>query len=89
MAENEDGMPFEPSTDPRKASEAGDLVERLLGSLTPDERLILTLREVQGLSYQEIARTLGCSLDAVKARLRRARESVEEKMRHFSPLSNV
>ncbi len=71
------------SQDSRLAAEASDLVEQVLRSLSPDERLILTLREVQGLSYQEMARVLQCSLDAVKARLRRAREMLEEKGRHF------
>lgn len=53
--------------------------ENLLSSLPPDYRLVLTLREVQGLSYEEIARATDASLDSVKARLRRARES----LRHF------
>jgi RNA polymerase sigma-70 factor (ECF subfamily) len=75
---------FEPFTDPREASNASDLVERLLGTLSGAERLILTLREAQGLNYEEIAQTLNCSLDAVKSRLRRARQALEEKKRHFS-----
>ena len=73
----------EPSSDPGAAFEAADLIEKFLSSLSPDERIILTLREVQGLSYQEMARALGCSLDAVKSRLRRAREALEKKTRHF------
>ena len=77
------------SRDSRLATEASDLVEQVLRSLSPDERLILTLREVQGLSYQEMARVLRCSLDAVKARLRRARETLEEKGRHFSESRRV
>ncbi len=75
---------LEPSCDPAAAAEASDLVERLLSCLSADERLILTLREVQGLSYREISQTLQCSLDAVKSRLRRARESLDQKLRHFS-----
>ena len=80
---------LEPSFDPRASAEASDLIERLLSALTPDERLILTLREVQGLSYQEISSTMRCSLDAVKARLRRARLALEEKVRHISDRQNV
>jgi RNA polymerase sigma-70 factor (ECF subfamily) len=45
--------------------------------------MILTLREIQGLSYQEITAVMHCSLDSVKARLRRARQDFEEKLRHF------
>ena len=70
---------WEPSFDPRNAADASHLLEKLLSILSADERLILTLREVQGLSYLEIAETLKCSLDAVKSRLRRARETLEEK----------
>jgi len=70
-------------------NESRDLIQRILDQIPEDYRVILTLREVQGLSYAEISETLNCSLDAVKSRLRRARESLEEKMRHFSASSNV
>ena len=80
---------WEPASDPIRNAEAADLVEKLLSTLSPDERVILTLRETQGLSYQEIAQTLGCSLDAVKSRLRRAREALEEKARHLLGGANV
>lgn len=63
--------------------ESADLIERLLQQLSPDDRMIVTLREVEGLSYQEIAKTLACTVDAVKARLRRARQELQEKTRHF------
>lgn len=91
MEESAEGVQrlFEPSFDPSGVAGASDLIEKLLSSLSPDERLILTLREVQGLSYQEISSTLQCSLDAVKARLRRARQTLEEKVRHFSGVGDV
>jgi RNA polymerase sigma-70 factor (ECF subfamily) len=60
-----------------------DLVRRVLAQLSPDYRLILVLREVEGLSYEELADTLQCSLDAVRGRLSRAREDFEERFRHF------
>lgn len=63
--------------------EDSELIERVLSSLSHEYRLILTLREIQGLSYHEIAEILHCSLDSVKARLRRARNAFEEKLRHF------
>ena len=87
---------WEPSFDPGAAAEASDTLGKLLSSLSPDERLILTLREIQGLNYREISGVLQCSLDAVKSRLRRAREALEEKVparpaggRHFSDRKNV
>ncbi|MGQ0644357.1 MAG: RNA polymerase sigma factor [Elusimicrobiota bacterium] len=64
-------------------------VRSVLESLPPDYRLVLTLREAQGLSYEEISAATGDSLDSVKARLRRARAALREKARHFPELSGV
>lgn len=71
------------------APEDADLIERALSRLPPDYRLILTLREVQGLNYKELAEALECSLDAVKARLKRARRSLEEMGRHILESDSV
>ena len=60
-----------------------ELIHQLLSQLSPDYRLILTLREIEGLSYQELAETCSCSVDAVKARLRRARQELQDMVRHF------
>ena len=48
-------------------------VERALGELTPNERIVVLLREVEGLSYAEIADRVGCSMGTVASRLSRAR----------------
>jgi RNA polymerase sigma-70 factor (ECF subfamily) len=55
------------------------LVQQVLGSLKPEYRLVLVLREVQGLSYQEIAEVTGCSLTLVKVRLHRARKAFAQR----------
>lgn len=68
----------EPS--PHAALEAQDLVGRVLDLLSPEYRLVLVLRETQGLSYEEICAATGDSLDSVKARLKRARAELEEKL---------
>jgi RNA polymerase sigma-70 factor (ECF subfamily) len=60
-----------------------DLTGKILSTLPAEYRTILTLREVDGLEYQEIADVLDCSLDAVKGRLSRARRQLQEKLRHF------
>jgi RNA polymerase sigma-70 factor (ECF subfamily) len=60
-------------------------LQKALDSLLPDYRLVLTLREVQELSYEEIAGVTNTSLDSVKARLKRARAALQEKARHFWP----
>lgn len=75
--------------DAQRRAEDEDLIERALRALPPDYRLILTLRESQGLSYEEIMEAMDCSMDSVKARLRRARESLEEAARHILPSEGV
>ncbi len=71
------------------ALEASDLAARLLATLPEEQRLALVLRETQGLRYDEIAEVMGCSVDSVKARLKRARETLQESLRHFSGGPNV
>lgn len=52
------------------------LLERLLAGLAHEQREILLLREVEGLSYDELARTLQINPGTVKSRLARAREAL-------------
>ena len=69
--------------DPQKAAEDADLAARMLACLPESQRIVLALREAGGLSYEEIAAVLECSIDSVKARLRRARAELNEGLRHF------
>lgn len=50
-------------------------------ALTPEQRAPLVLRELEGLSYEEIAQVLGVTVEAVKGRLHRARLSLWEATR--------
>src|ERR1700743_893795 len=48
----------------------------------PEElRTAITLREVEGLSYEEIAEAMGCPIGTVRSRIFRAREAIDEKLR--------
>jgi len=71
---------------PDRQVEARELQERVAAgilSLRPDFRALVVLRDVQGLSYQEIARILGCSEKAVKSRLFRARTRLREALEPY------
>lgn len=53
-----------------------DAIEQL-----PDElRRAVTLRELEGMSYEEIARTMDCPIGTVRSRIFRAREAIDKKM---------
>ena len=60
-----------------------DLLDRSAVCKDSSERKRI-LREAEGLSYEEISEAMGCSLDSVKARLKRARAELLEMSRHFS-----
>lgn len=50
------------------------LIRAALDSLSDEHRAVMVLREIEGYSYEEVSRMLGCSLGTVKSRLSRARE---------------
>jgi len=52
------------------------LVENLLAELNPDQRACVVLRDIQGLSYEEIARALNININTVRSRLKRSREKL-------------
>lgn len=55
-------------------------VKRALASLAEPYRAVVVLREVEGLSYEEIAEVLGIAEGTVKSRLRRGRETLKSKL---------
>jgi RNA polymerase sigma-70 factor, ECF subfamily len=59
------------------------IVQMLLSELRPEFRQVLVLREYERLSYLEIGEALGLSLEAVKVRLYRARNSMTEKLKKY------
>jgi RNA polymerase sigma-70 factor (ECF subfamily) len=73
-----------PASRPDRIVEARWQVEDLkvaIADLSPEQRAAFVLRELEGLSYQEIADALELSVPAVKSRLHRARLEVLAAMR--------
>jgi RNA polymerase sigma-70 factor (ECF subfamily) len=58
-----------------------DMLERALGSLDPEEREVVLLRDVEGLAAKDAAEVLGLSVPALKSRLHRARAGLRERVR--------
>jgi len=57
------------------------LIRKAIDSLPPDQRVVVTLRDIEGLSYDEIAHVTGLNLGTVKSRLARARLDLRNKLR--------
>lgn len=68
---------------PARAAELSDLANqarKLMAELPEKQRLVMHLRDVEEMTYEEIADTLQISLDQVKVNLHRARKAVREQM---------
>ena len=56
-------------------------VNDTVASLPEELRTAITLREIEGLSYEEIATLMQCPIGTVRSRIFRARETISEKLR--------
>ena len=79
MGEGSAGLGIDPFRNVR-SRELGRKIFEAVDGLTPDHRAVILLREIDGLSYEEIAEILGISVGTVKSRIARARDSLREKM---------
>jgi RNA polymerase sigma-70 factor (ECF subfamily) len=74
------------SSNPRReleTKERDERFERALVALPPKHRSVLALREVEGLSYEEIAQTLNCRPGTVMSRLYHARRLLAQKLENL------
>lgn len=74
------------SQDVAEAAERQELQKEIqiaIESLPQGYMECIVLRDIEGLSYQEIADTIGVSLEAVRSRLARARQQLREKLAPF------
>jgi RNA polymerase sigma-70 factor (ECF subfamily) len=58
------------------AKEIGVAVNAAMEALPPDLRQALTLREIEGLTYEDIAAVMNCPIGTVRSRIFRARETI-------------
>jgi len=55
-------------------------IRRAMAALPDELRQALTLRELEGLSYEDIAEALDCPIGTVRSRIFRAREAIQKAM---------
>ena len=75
-------------TDPAAHAERGELeaaLQRAITELPEERRVVVVLRDFEGLSYEEIAAALDLPLGTVRSRLHRARTDLKEKLERFLP----
>ncbi|MCM8594444.1 RNA polymerase sigma factor RpoE [Accumulibacter sp.] len=61
--------------------QVGETINAAMDSLPEELRQAIVLREIEGLSYEEIAETMNCPVGTVRSRIFRAREAVAGKLR--------
>jgi RNA polymerase sigma-70 factor (ECF subfamily) len=61
--------------------EIGDTVNAAIESLPEELRSAIQLRELEGMSYEEIAKLMDCPIGTVRSRIFRAREAIAERLK--------
>lgn len=65
---------------PLERAERDDLIQAALNALKPEQRAVVVLKDQDGLSYEEIAATLGIPIGTVRSRLHRARSELLQRL---------
>jgi len=71
--------------DELERSELEATLHRAIAELPEERRIVVVLRDLEGLSYEEIAAALDLELGTVRSRLHRARMDLKEKLERFLP----
>lgn len=80
IKDDEEGPSYVPTHDNQEMSE---IVRSAIAKLPEKLRVPLMLKDIEGLSYQEIAETVNCEIGTVKSRIFRAREGLREMLKPF------
>lgn len=64
-------------------SEMAQMIDQAVANLSATYRIVFTMREIEGMEYDEIARLLECTEEAVRTRLHRAKKELKERLRPF------
>jgi len=78
----------DPRGGPDAGAERGELeaaLHRAIAELSEERRVVVILRDLEGLSYEDIAVALGIELGTVRSRLHRARLDLKDKLERFLP----
>jgi RNA polymerase sigma-70 factor (ECF subfamily) len=62
------------------SDEIRDVVNKAIRDLPEDLRTAILLREIEGMSYEEIAQTMECPVGTVRSRIFRAREAIDKRI---------
>jgi RNA polymerase sigma-70 factor (ECF subfamily) len=57
------------------------VIQEAINALPPEQKEVVTLRDIEGFSYEEVAEITGFNLGTVKSRLARARQDLRKKLR--------
>ena len=63
------------------SKEIAQIINSALDALPDELRMAITLREIEGLSYEEIAEAMSCPIGTVRSRIFRAREAISQKVK--------
>jgi RNA polymerase sigma-70 factor (ECF subfamily) len=80
----EDAEQLRDSNTPESELEGKEIaatVNRAMDALPADLRTAITLREIEGLSYEEIANAMNCPVGTVRSRIFRARDAIAAELR--------
>jgi len=78
-----DRNPLAAPEHPLEVTERQALVRRALESLTEEYRAVLVLKEMEDLSYEEIAGIVNCPVGTVRSRIHRGREELRQRLRRL------